>query len=410
MMQIRVVFWGIAVCACITTTVNAQKVYKYNLPGKNCYSELIFEETAVTPLGVILLDAHGRDIKQFAEQNSLLVSKSLEGYNFLYVNIIQTGTSTQNECYEVLVRTISHVYRINPDVFYLIENKVRDTSDKQSASKRGFNFRIIHQDLGNVTEILNELSVVSSNDGLYRVPDDYFASDWEYKNRMLNYARNFDVGVYFSPIILTGSKLNSTKDGLGTYGLSLVKNISQRSAIKFSVGGAYKMPNRKALQSGMQSKMMSAIQNGDDSLYLDEPLSGHVYFGGELSYRYSFNANKLFRPFLSVGIGMNTMTSISGRMQDTIDISDIDLSDQSSLQGKFNQDGVTMNQVSNRYLVPNIEFGFEYRLAPGSKFIASIPFRYYIGQSHNQYNTFSFGFLTGLSFTVNPTKMKPRKK
>jgi len=55
-------------------------------------------------------------------------------------------------------------------------------------------------------------------------------------------------------------------------------------------------------------------------------------YGGDISLKYYFEKTKKFRPFISAGIGYYMITSISGKLQDTIDVSGIDLNNPSSMQ------------------------------------------------------------------------------
>jgi hypothetical protein len=229
---------------------------------------------------------------------------------------------------------------------------------------------------------------------------------------MANYKKNMDVGLYYAPIFLTGHKLSLDYGAFGTYGLSLKKNVGHRHAVKLNIGGALKKPDQSVIQSSLQSKMMSAIQNNEDSIYIDELLSGHIFFGAELSYRYSLNSHRAFRPYFELGIGSSAFTSISGRIQDTIDISDVDMSNPSSIQDKIGNPaeggGNIVNSTKN-YLTPMVNLGFEYRMSPGVKFNASVPFRYFVDRSGTSDNTFSFGLNFSLMFTMNPGKLPKLK-
>jgi len=107
-----------------------------------------------------------------------------------------------------------------------------------------------------------------------------------------NYKRNIDVWLFYSPLFLTGSKLSYDKRNLGTYGMSLTKYTGVQNAITLKIGGSFKIPNQKNMQSGMHSKIMSTFQSGADYFYINENLAGHFFPFGELSYKNFFNVKK----------------------------------------------------------------------------------------------------------------------
>ncbi len=409
MKQPRLGFLKLAICACITTTANAQKVYKYNLPGCNCYSEIIFEEKAANPKGVIVLDANGSDIVSYSNNNEFDKSKLFTDYDFLYINILNNGTSDKYTCYDVLIRNIVLAHKINPSVFYYIPNKSSASYSIHKSQKIHYDFNIVLLQDENLADLKKGLDG-STNGQLYKLPNSYRDEELEYQNKMLNYKRNFDVGLFFSPIVLTGNKLGLTKDGIGTYGLDFTKHIAQRHSLRFSVGAAFNIPGRKSMQSGMQSKMMEAVQNEEDSFYINETLSGHVYISTELSYRYYFRHQKPFRPYLGVGVGLINVTSIAGKVTGVIDISDIDMSNPSSMQemqGNFSQDDMEtdMSQKSYSFMSPMADIGFEYKATPGIKLAVSMPIRYNTEQSMAIQNSLSLGLNMGIHFTLNPGKL-----
>jgi hypothetical protein len=157
----------------------------------------------------------------------------------------------------------------------------------------------------------------------------------------------------------------------------------------------------------MQSKVMAAVQNNQDTLYINETLSGHVYIGWDLGIKMFFNKTKVFRPFIMVGMGAARMNSMNGQMKDTIDLSGIDMSDPSSLQNtmgsgtELSADQSALSQVNFRYLMPYSEFGFEFRITPGSKFNLSVPLKYYHNKYESNNSSLVLGLNIGLKFTLN---------
>jgi hypothetical protein len=207
--------------------------------------------------------------------------------------------------------------------------------------------------------------------------------------------------------------LGLDKGAISTYGLSYAKNISKQSTLKVDIGGLFKLPNTKSLQSGMQSRMISAIQNGEKSIYLNEKISGQIMFGGDVSFKYQFVKTKAFRPYAAVGLGAQMLVNISGSLKDTIDISNASISNPSSLQdllgGSIGASGGSlpdgMTRTNTLFIVPQFEMGFDFRLSPVTKLNVSVPFKYFMDMSKTNLNTFGFGLNFGLSFTLNSRKI-----
>lgn len=296
-----------------------------------------------------------------------------------------------------------------PEVFYLIQVNALNEPVLQKFNKLSIKYNIINVSEIDVTKIINSLNSATIGQ-VYR--KNYIDGELETKKRMTNYKRNFDIGLFYAPLFLTGNQLVLDKVAVGSYGLSFIKNFSQRHAIKFSLGGSFKMPNQKSIQSGMQSKIMTAVQNEEDTLFIDETIGGHFFFGGEISYRYSFNGIKPFRPYVALGIGNYTLNKFSGDIKDTVDISNVDMSDPSSMEDLIDPEGLepTMENISARYVFSSIELGFEYRMSPVAKFNFSMPLRYFLDQSGHQSNTFSLGLNFGLLFCINPKKLPKLKQ
>ncbi len=396
----------------IKTATLAQTVYKSNLPSSNCYNEFFFDERLKNAKGVIVLDAGGQDIQSFSTSNRFYRSNLFSSYNFLFINILHNGTSTNLDCIDVAIRSIANTHSINLVAFYLIMSEPVKGLSIQKPQNKGYKFNVI-QALDSNMQSFKKMLDTSTEGVPYNVIRSEESLYDRFEIRMANYKKNMDLGLYYAPIFLTGNKLSLDYGAFGSYGLSLKKNVGHRHAVKLNIGGALKKPDQSVIQSSLQSKMMSAIQNDEDTIYIDELLNGHVFLGAELSYRYSFNSHKAFRPYFELGIGSSAFTRISGRIQDTIDISDVDMSNPSSIKDKIGNPaeggGNIVNSTKN-YLTPMVDLGFEYRMSPGVKFNASVPFRYFVDRSRTSDNTFTFGLNFSLMFTMNPGKLPKLKR
>jgi hypothetical protein len=405
----------ILICA-INGILTAQKVYKQNAPSSNCYCEMIFEETATSPRGVVVIDVKDADIKTYSRDNKY---RDLQAnYNLLYIKLLNQGSAPPMQCYDAVITTISATDKVEKSVFYVIENP---TDGANPIVKKGsgtiYPFNVIYDMDGDLGKLRRALDASTLN-STYAIPVNTFGSDPEWIKRMENYKGNHDVGIHIAPLFLTGAQLGIEKGAISPYGLSYAKNIGKQSTVKVGLSGFFKLPDTKSLQSGMQSRMFSALQSGEKAIYLDEKLSGNIMFGSDVTFKYQFAKTKAFRPYVAAGLGAHMLINMSGSLKDTIDISNIDLNNPSSLQGAIGGDlggsgGLPdgMSRINTLFIAPQVELGFDFRLSPVTKVNISMPFKYYMDMSKSGLNTFAWGFNFGLSFTLNPRKLpKPLNK
>lgn len=411
-MRINKALINISILALYSSSGKAQTVYNYNTPGCDCYSEMIFEEAKFSPKAVIVLDAGGSDIRTFSRKNELKNSNLFDTYSFLYVNVLNQGRSNLLSCYEVVVNSISSAHRVNLTSFYLLKKNSNESIVIQKPTSFSYHFNIIEFKTENYSTLFNSLERETEGQ-IYRKPEIQSSGETEREERMMNYKRNFDIGVYFSPLFGLGKKWDMDVGYMGTYGFSMMKNIGKKIALKAGINASIKKPDQSSVQSSLQSKIMTAVQNSEDSVYIDQKIAGHVFLGGEFSFRYYFYQKEKVRLFSSIGIGTSNLTSMKIRIQDTIDISGVDLSNQSSLQDALSSSSINPEDAQNegigsptKYLTPLFEAGLEARLAPAAKFSASIPFRYFIDKSGTDFNTLSFGLNFSLTITLNPGKFR----
>lgn len=389
----------------------AQKVYTYNSPGSDCYSEMIFINQAIQPKAVLVIDAGGMDLVTYSKTSVFSDSLLKKHYNLLYVNILNKINSNTMTCYDAIINTYHNTDRIVKSAFYLVYKPQNNSSIIiKKHDDPGYKFNTINYPKGEIKEFVQALDSATFNQPYFIPVESAINYEMRFNSRIKNYRFNHDIGFFFQPNFLTGDKLGINRSAISTFGLSYTYNFGQRHALKFSFGGSFKKPNANGIQSSLQSKVQTAVQNGDDFVYIDETLSGHILFGGDISYRYYFNASNRFRPYASVGFGRYMLTYMEGRIQDTIDVSNIDMSNPSSMQdamggGSTGELPEGMLTRSSMFSTPQMEFGFEYRLSPMLKVNCALPFRYYNEKTTYGYSTFSWGLNFGFSLTINPGKL-----
>lgn len=395
--------------ACISFFGLAQEEYWYNTTGTDCYSEMIFVEKAVAPKGVIVINVGDADLQSFSRSNILLNSGRFESFSFLYVQIRNLGQSNVIQCIDAIVSSVSIGKRINISSFYFVNQINSSEVIFHSPFNNSIRWNLVHYEAGNLeklSEVLREESLKSS----YRPISRYYDYEADYRRRMENYSKNFDIGFSWSPHFLTGEKLGKKNGFIAPISLVLRKNISQTWAIEVIAGGAFKKPDMTSIQSSLQSDVMAAIQNDEDSVFIDQTMNAHVMIGGSVSVLKFFNSSRQFRPYVGLGVGVYSMSNISGSIQDTLDVSDIDMNDPSSMQSAMGEGfdeesaGDSMENVMTRFITPSVEYGFEYRVAPALKLGASLPIKYFIDQSNMGNSTFSMGLNFKVAFTLNSGK------
>lgn len=386
---------------------NGQKIFEYNTNGMQCHCELALEENWSNPIGVVIIEVQNEDLKIFIQQNQAKHKAVYENFNLLYIRFLNEKDRASLDCIEAVVNVVSMRYYIHRSVFYYIQNTDENKSVLVNREMLEYDFNVIiplEGDESNAHSIMVS-DVINKKYAIDRVSSKSYE---DLDALMKNYSRNFDLGLFYSPEILLGNKLISNRTVLSTVGISLMKALNQNHSVKLNLLGSIRKPNQAGIQSGLQSKIMTAVQNDEDTLYINEELSGHVMTGFDLSYRYSFGDEEKLRPFISLGAGFYTMTAISGSLIDTLDISDIDMSNPSSMQDAMDPNSMdpSMENISTRYFTTRFEAGFDYRLSPWAKLNLSMPFKFYSDLTDLNSDTFSFGLNFGLSFCLNPRKLK----
>lgn len=394
--------------------MKGQETYSYNTAGTDCHCKMIFFEEKINPKGVLVQDVGDATLEDFANNNSILESGYFDGFSFLYIKILNKGQSDITDCIDAVIITVSSGKRINIPAFYFLDPIVQSDIVFQRSYSNPIKWNILHYDsdnLKNLSDLLQRESAFQP----YRPLTKYFNYQEEFRSRMENYKRNFDVGLSWSPHFLTGNKLGKASGAMAPLGLTFKQNISQNWAIQFSIGGGLKRPDMTNIQSSLQGKIFTAIQEEEDSVYIDERITGHVFFGSDFSIIRYKNTTEAFRPYFSVGVGFYNIINIDATIQDTIDISDIDMSDPSSMQDAlgdgFDPDsaGEQMDNATTQFIAPILEYGFEYRVAPAFKINASIPVKYFIDRSGNNNSSLSIGMNFKILFTLNSGKYSKLK-
>jgi hypothetical protein len=384
----------------------SQNIYSYNSPGSDCYCQLAYGEEPIAPIAVMVLDVGDKDLQHYLQDNKFLHSGVFTDIQFLYIKIINLGNVNRKRCLDILAKRSTRLKRINQKVVFLVEEWEPSNVIVQEMDNNGLSItRILLANDGfqNLHEEV-EKRVIGEP---YKIFKPLSESEFMYQQKMANYVKNFDLSLFFSPTVLLGDQLGLDRGAISSYGISFSKNFKANQTARFTIGTSLRIPNQSAVQSRVQADVQSAVFAGDDSLNINQNISGHILLFSQLAYKYYLSRDKRFRWFLGGGVGFTNVTSISGTIDETIDLTAVDLNNPSSFQDAFDPDEISpeLNQTNENYLSGLLEFGFEYRMTPGAKLHASLPVRNYFDRNVNSAGTASFGLNFGLSFTINPGKL-----
>jgi hypothetical protein len=381
--------------------VIAQPIKAYNRPGNDCYCKSVYLKNSTEPRAVVVLDMDGLELTDLDSINPFVGSPIYHELDFLFLNIEELGNADVMDCYERVISTSAFVHRHYMDGYYLLSKPSILLQRGAQTDPTPTKYKLHPFDPVAPAEALVSIAALSKGKNVNVPPD---GLDMTYRSmRMRNYKNNLDVGLGYGQLFLTGNELGLNRTDISAWSLSLTKSVHDRHAVRGRLGISFKMPNQKQLQGSMQSQVMSAVQNDQDTLYIDQTISGHIMLGAELGYRYYGQKREAMRTFLGVGYGSYALTRISGTLRDTLDLTDIDISDPSSMQdaiGGGDSDDIGLLQERVTYTVASLEVGFEYRFSPSVKFGVTLPVQFFDPWEADT-RTLLFGIQAHLTYTLN---------
>jgi hypothetical protein len=147
------------------------------------------------------------------------------------------------------------------------------------------------------------------------------------------------------------------------YGVLISKNLNERLSLNFSLMGSVKIPNQKKLQSEIQGQINPA--NGS-SQKIKVEITSHIIFQANIQASYQFRLqNESFRPYVSVGASVTSITSAYQKINRYVNISTIQSGNQDALG--LNEDELPFFSSTN--ILPLTGAGFEYKLSEKASFI-----------------------------------------
>lgn len=378
--------------------VQGQNLHTYNSPGQDCYCEFILTFNP-SSRGVIVLDTRGENVYSYAETNPIAISGLFKDYTFLYIDMIHTGSTSHGQCIDIVNQWATSIKYINQElIFYVTDSKLNDEEpDSYSSFQKPYR-RVFFR--GNDYQgLLSELEALTWGKS-FVVKENLTNQKRIYNEKMANYSGNFDVSFFITPTILIGNQFYLERRAVTTFGLGVSKNLSARHTLGFSVDASLKPPDQKGLEMSIRRDARDAILSGDDTLFINEQVQGHILYSFQFEYRLFFCGHNRMRWFLGAGIGFTKSKFSKGEIIESMDISNVSISDPSSIQ-----DLADFNPIVYEKGLENfhglLEFGLQYRMTPVTKFDLSIPVRSYFDHSLTHSGNMIVGLNIGLSFTLN---------
>jgi hypothetical protein len=351
---------------------DAQMVYHLGTPGCDCFGEYIFQENNPLPLGYLITEVpKDMDIKEFAKSSVLSNPELNRNWNVAFYKVLDTPDYNIFKCMDALNKIISLAKGVNPRVaVYLYDVNLHKADVIGGDNWMMYEF---HTVITSTIQLEQAMAIAKARiEGEpYLRPITTGLLDQQMDQMMKNYRGNWDVNLAVVPVFFHGKNHEMPKSRLATYVLSVQKNVGENWSMDVNVGFSMNKPNASGLQSGLQSKMMSAIQNEEDTLFLNETLEGHFLLESSIGLRYSFNKKGPCRPYIGVSTGICQTMKMSGTISDTLDLTDIDMSDPQSMQSGLGEglgDSVdpsdAMSQEKSQLVLSALEIGLEYRMSP----------------------------------------------
>lgn len=339
----------------------SQKIYEFNSSGSNCYSQYMFQENSASPKGVLVIDADGGDLKTLSQNNIYVKSGLFMDYNILYINILNKENKNSLNCYNAIIYTICSIRGIRESVFFVISPSDDPTQTAIIYKNSSYPFSIINHRHESLELLKSELDA-QLLDKSYRT-DKLYSYEEIRSDKMENYKDNFDVALFYSPLVLFGPKLNSTSDVVLTKGLSFRKSLTSQSTLLFNLNIGNKKPN-----VDMQPNQKGTIYS-------------FVLIGTELMYRYYDSPRKPLRFFASFGVGGYSITN---------------------MKIKIRSSGPSIKSNISDYFTLIADAGLEYRISPIVKVSSSLPVKYFSNKTDKSGSTLGMGINIGISATLNP--------
>jgi len=347
------------------------------------------------------VDTNGEDVQTFAESNDIKVSGYFEDYAQLYIQVINKGNAKKERCLNIVTELVTKRKYINQDVIFLLTNQ--NNVSGLSYNKREFdtypNLSIRDNNYHEISRTLNDLT---ANKPLI-VKESETKKEQLKRKDWTDYSKDLDLSIFFNPKILLGDQFYFDRGAITSYGVKISKAFKSQHALGLALGASFKRPNENATRSTIQADARSAVLSNEDTLFINENVKSHVLYSLELGYRYYTSQSKKTRWFFGTGLGMTGTRAVKGKIDESIDLSGVDIYDPSSYQGiadgdDFEPELVEKNQQLYHGL---IELGFQHRISPALKFGLSLPLRIYYNDSINLSGSSSIGLNFNLAFKIN---------
>jgi len=350
------------------------------------------------------VDTNGEDVQTFADSNDIKNSGYFDGYALLYIHLINKGSATKERCLNFVTERVTKRKYINQEMIFLLtdQNPVSDLGYNEREFDTYLNLSIRDNNYYEISTTLNGLTV-----GKHLIVKESETKKEHLKHEdWTDYSKDLDLSIFLNPTVLLGDQFYLDRGAITSYGFKISKTFKSQHALGLALGASFKRPNENDTRSTIQANARSAVLSNEDTLFINENLKGHVLYSLELDYRYYTSHSKRTRWFFGAGLGVIGTKSVKGKIEESVDLSEVDIYDPSSYQDiadgdDFEPELVEKNQQLYYGLV---EFGFQQRISPVVKLGLSIPLKFYYNEPLNFSGTSSIGINFNLAFKINGGK------
>lgn len=371
----------------------AQKTYKHNSPGSDCYSAIyVYDSPEVHTLGTLILSVDQQTDLSGSHQHELILSGLFKQYTFVFIQVLNAGFTNEQECLSTIITSFSDAKKWSQEsVFYLKKSDTTQFISSPDGNNRFYQIEVAEDSAGELSNLLTELEKRTDQHVQHFAP--------HAKQEINRHTKNTAIETFLGINDLSYAGFGLDKNRITSCGLNFSKRIFNSFSLETSLGFSLNKPGKNELKAEAKSQVMSSIENGDSVAHILLNVNGHLMFFGEVLMNYSFNNHQPLKPYVSMGIGCMWLNKYNAFYQDSLDVSGGVgglINNPGALSGK---NGTTITKVKDQYFFIALEPGLELRLSSRIMFDAKIPFKVY---AVNNAPILSWGATIGVGLTLNP--------
>lgn len=394
-------------CISVANSLIGQQRYTLNTASSSCHLNYSVYESRFDLKGVFVM--LGNDFESPVERLLLCDSSLVDHYRFIEINIVNLGYSSPLDCIYTVIESDAFAKSFSLNGYFVLFDSA-DVALQPNMINAMYPGNQHNQpsivNYSDCSDVKAEANFLTSDLNAIHIALRQTVNYQErYEQRLANYRNNFSLGLGMGLSGITGDRFGLKNIGIVDYHVVASRNIGSRFALTFQGGIAIKKPDTRSIQSTLKSEIQSAIQNDEDTVFINNEISGHTGFLVGGSFKYFLRTEKQFRPYVAVSYSKLMLTTMSGAIRDTIDVSDIDMTDLASGGGALaggdpsSADNANMTTTQYKFNYFSANLGFEYKLGPPVKFDVYFPLT--LMQQTNYGTGNKYNLLLGLNLNVH---------